>query len=127
MPWSAPNFEGDVGKNSSRFNRAKGGGGWVHRPRASVRTHGDTRLRFDAPRDDEAFPARAHLHCGYVLTPVRPEAQKRLICTPPTVSGRPAASMRVRAMSALLSLRGPHHAEHHIVRCERGRGQDCAF
>ncbi|SKS09348.1 Uncharacterised protein [Mycobacteroides abscessus subsp. abscessus] len=34
-----------------------------------------------------------------MFTASRPDAQKRLSCTPPTVSGRPAANTTVRAMS----------------------------
>ena len=41
-----------------------------------------------------------------MFTASRPEAQKRLSCTPATVSGRPAATAAVRAMSAPWSPRG---------------------
>ncbi len=38
--------------------------------------------------------------CAAMFTASRPEAQKRLICTPATVSGRPALIAAVLAMSA---------------------------
>src|SRR3954468_9209162 len=38
--------------------------------------------------------------CAAMLTASRPEAQKRLTCTPATVSGRPALMAAVLAMSA---------------------------
>ena len=50
-----------------------------------------------------------------VLTASSPDAQKRLSCTPATVSGRPAAMAAVLAMSPPWSPIGRDDAEHDVV------------
>src|SRR5215470_7831368 len=50
------------------------------------------------PMTSWSQPARTF--CAAMLTASRPDAQNRLICTPPTVSGSPARIAAVLAMSA---------------------------
>ena len=61
-----------------------------------------------------------------MFTASSPEAQNRLSCTPATVSGRPAASAAVRAMTAPWSPTGVTHAEHDVVDRGRVERRECA-
>jgi hypothetical protein len=57
-----------------------------------------TMLIDSAPPAISTSASPTRMRSAAICTAVRPEAQKRLTVTPPTVSGRPASSTAMRAM-----------------------------
>ena len=100
-------------------------GGRVHRPGAAVGAHRHPAHRLDAAGEDQVLEAGADLRAAAWLTASSPEAQKRLSCTPATVSGKPAASAAVLAMSPPCSPIGETHAEHDVVDAARVEARGC--
>ena len=89
----------EVGADALRHEVVVVVGGRVQRPRSAVGAHRDARHRLDATGDHESSqPERTF--CAAMFTASKPDAQKRLICTPPTVSGSFAPLTAMRAMSA---------------------------
>ena len=87
----------------------------VHRPGAAVGGHRHARHRLDAAGEDQVLPAGRHLLARPWLTASRPEAQKRLSCTPATCRGSPRRSRRCVAMSPPWSPTGETQPEDDVV------------
>jgi hypothetical protein len=84
-----------------------------------------TRLMLSTPPATTRSSQPERTFCAAMFTASRPEAQKRLSCTPAQRKSQPALSAATLAMTEPCSPIGRHHTHHHVVHLAVSKSLRC--